>query len=141
MKIIKTRNKAGALVYKQHEQPDICYEEAVEQKNAVAWVKENYPDYFPMFFAITNDASISAQHMQESVRLGLKSGPSDLFCAKASRRYSAGGFEMKRRIVSKSKTYPEQNAFALSMETDGKFGCICYGFEAFKAAWLDFIES
>lgn len=139
MIITKTRNKHGALVYKQAIQPESCNKEADEQKNAVAWVKENYPEYFTMFFAVTNDSSISVQHMQESVRMGLKSGPSDLFCAKASPLYPAGGFEMKRRMVSKSKTYPAQNDFALAMEADGKFGCICYGFEAFKAAFLDYI--
>lgn len=139
MKIIRERNRAGILVYKQEFQPDLCRHEAVEQINAIAWLREKHPQYAVMAFHVPNEGNIPVQYRQDLLRQGLLPGVSDIIIIKSSQIFPAGVFEMKRASVAKSKVSPEQRKFIQLAEMDGKMACLTYGAEAFKAAFLDYI--
>lgn len=142
MKIIRERNRAGILIYKQEFQPDLCPEESVEQINAIAWIKEHYPQYAPLCFHPTNEGQIPAQYRIRLIKEGLLKGASDIIIMKSSRAFPAGIFEMKRASVKRSTSISaEQRQFIQLAELDGKMACCCYGAEAFKVAIEDYINA
>lgn len=138
--IIKRRNRAGILVYKLAEQPDICFKESVSQINAISWLREKYPQYAPMSFHPANEGQIPVQYRVELIKQGLLSGVSDIVVMKSSRYWPAGVFEMKRDSVRQSTAISaDQKQWLLLNEKDGKFACVCYGAEAFKKAFEDYL--
>lgn len=140
MNIIRERNRAGILVYKQEFQPELCPHEAVEQINAISHLREHYPQYAPLSFHPTNEGQIPVQYRVDLIKQGLLKGISDIVVMKASATFPAGLFEMKRASVKMSTAIsPEQRQILQLAEMDGKFACVCYGALAFRQAINDYI--
>lgn len=112
--------------------------ECDEQVDAMAIVKEHYPDAWPLTFHVVNESNVPVGFRVKLKMRGLKSGVSDTITM-----YGVGaGFELKRQRKSPrpSDVKPEQYTFAREMVKAGKMAYICWGAEAFKAAWRDYYE-
>jgi len=140
LKIIRERNRAGILVYKQEFQPELCPHEDIEQINAISHLREHYPQYAPLSFHPTNEGQIPVQYRVDLIKQGLLKGVSDIVVMKSSSNFPAGMLEMKRASVKMSTAISSEQRQILQLaEMDGKFACVCYGAEAFKKAFEDYL--
>lgn len=112
-----------------------CRTERCEQIDCISWLKHNYPDRWPLIFHCPGETKASPQHMQMRAKEGVKAGPPDIIDLDGI----VGLFELKRLDRTKSKVSKEQKEFLLAGAERGHFAVICYGFEQFKAAYLDYL--
>lgn len=113
-----------------------CRSERCEQIDAMGWLEKNHPDRWPLIFHVPNETRGSAQHMQMRAKEGVRPGVADIIDFGLVR----GAFELKRLDRTKSRVSADQRAFLQATADSGGFAAICYGFEAFKLAYADFLE-
>lgn len=113
-----------------------CRQEWAEQIDCMSWLEVNHPDRFPLCFHTPNEVKANAQYMQKRRKMGVKAGISDIIDLGAVR----GLFELKRLDRSQSTVSKDQREFLLAGANSGAFAAICYGFEAFKLAYADYLE-
>lgn len=112
--------------------------ERAEQIDCIAWIREHYPDHAKLTFHPVNEGSQTAYYRTDLVKQGMLKGVPDIVCLKRSGSYPYALFELKRC----QKSYPskEQKQFLQEAEQEGAFVAVCNGFDAFKSAWLDYLN-
>ena len=135
--IQKIKHKDGYWVYFDDEASPDCRYEVSEQIDAMAWVKEFYPDARPLTFHVPNESDSKPQYRASLQQQGVTSGVSDIITL-----FGYGGaFEMKREHKSKSSVSKDQREFLAGAAAQKKFAALCYGAEAFRAAWRDYYST
>lgn len=135
--IRKNQSHDGYFIYWDDEAKGDCRLEVSEQIDAMAWLKEFYPDARKVTFHVPNESDSKPQHRESLQQQGVTSGVSDIVTLWGS----GAVFEMKRAIKSKSSVSKEQREFLTNAVSQKKFAALCYGASAFKQAWLDYIKS
>ena len=136
--IVKKQHADGYWIYwDDAEQKGDCRHEVSEQIDAMAWLKEFYPEARRLTFHVPNESDSKPQHRASLQQQGVTSGVSDIVTLWGY----GGAFEMKRAIKSKSSVSKEQRDFLRLSHQQGKFSALCYGASAFKQAWLDYLKS
>ena len=135
--IVKKQHADGYWVYWDDSAKGDCRLEVSEQIDAMAWLKEFYPDARKVTFHVPNESDSKPQYRASLQQQGVTSGVSDIVTL-----WRAGAvFEMKRAIKSKSSVSKEQREFPSLSHQQGKFAALCYGASAFKQAWVDYLKS
>ena len=135
--IVKKQHADGYFIYWDDEAKGDCRLEVSEQIDAMAWLKEFYPDARNVTFHVPNESDSKPQHRASLQQQGVTSGVSDIVTL-----WGAGAvFEMKRAIKSKSSVSKEQREFLTNAVAQKKFAALCYGASAFKQAWLDYLAT
>lgn len=135
--IVKNQHADGYWIYFDDAAKGDCRHEVSEQIDAMAWLKEFYPDARKVTFHVPNESDSKPQHRVSLQQQGVTSGVSDivtLWCTGAV-------FEMKRAIKSKSSVSKEQREFLANAVVQKKFAALCYGAAAFEQAWVDYLQS
>lgn len=135
--IVKKQHADGYWVYWDDEAKGDCRLEVSEQIDAMAWLKEFYPDARKVTFHVPNESDSKPQYRASLQQQGVTSGVSDIVTL-----WGAGAvFEMKRAIKSRSSVSKEQREFLRLSNQQGRFAALCYGASAFKQAWVDYLKS
>lgn len=136
--IVKKQHADGYWIYWDDAANGDCRHEVSEQIDAMAWLKEFYPEAKKVTFHVPNesDAKRSARYQQDLIQQGVTSGVSDIITLWGT----GGAFEMKRCVKSKSSVSKEQREFLANAVVQKKFAALCYGASAFKQAWLDYLK-
>lgn len=135
--IVKKRHEDGYWIYWDDEAKGDCRLEVSEQIDAMAWVKEFYPEARKVTFHVPNESDSKPQYRASLQQQGVTSGVSDIITL-----WRTGAvFEMKRAIKSKSSVSKEQREFLANAVAQKKFAALCYGASAFKQAWLDYLST
>lgn len=135
--IRKNQSHDGYFIYWDDEAKGDCRLEVSEQIDAMAWLKEFYPDARKVTFHVPNESDSKPQYRASLQQQGVTSGVSDIVTLWGS----GAVFEMKRAMKSKSSVSKEQREFLRLSNQQGKFAALCYGASAFKQAWLDYLKS
>lgn len=135
--IVKKQHTDGYWVYWDDEEKGDCRHEVSEQIDAMAWLKEFYPEARRLTFHVPNESECQPNHRISLQQQGVTSGVSDIVTL-----WGTGAvFEMKRAIKSKSPVSKEQREFLSLSHQQGKFAALCYGASAFKQAWVDYLAT
>lgn len=135
--IVKKQHADGYWIYFDDEAKGDCRHEVSEQIDAMAWLKEFYPDARKLTFHVPNESDSKPQHRASLQQQGVTSGVSDIVTL-----WGTGAvFEMKRAIKSKSSVSKEQWEFLANAVAQKKFSALCYGASAFEQAWVDYLET
>lgn len=135
--IVKKQHADGYFIYWDDEAKGDCRLEVSEQIDAMAWLKEFYPDARKVTFHVPNESDSKPQYRASLQQQGVTSGVSDIVTL-----CGAGAvFEMKRAIKSKSSVSKEQREFLANAVVQKKFAALCYGASAFKQAWVDYLAT
>ncbi len=135
--IRKNQSHDGYFIYWDDEAKGDCRLEVSEQIDAMAWLKEFYPDARKVTFHVPNESDSKPQYRASLQQQGVTSGVSDIVTL-----WGTGAvFEMKRAIKSKSSVSKEQREFLRLSHQQGKFAALCYGASAFKQAWVDYLAT
>ena len=135
--IVKKQHADGYWIYWDDEAKGDCRLEVSEQIDAMAWLKEFYPEARKVTFHVPNESDSKPQYRTSLQQQGVTPGVSDIITL-----LGAGGvFEMKRAIKSKSSVSREQRWFLRLSHQQGKFAALCYGASAFKQAWVDYLAT
>lgn len=113
-----------------------CRHEWAEQIDCASWLEHNHPDRWPLIWHTPNEAKATANYMAKRQKMGVKSGVSDIIDFGLYR----GAFELKRCNRSMSKVTKDQIEFLAAVDASGGFAAICYGFQAFKQAYVEYLE-
>lgn len=135
--IVKKQHADGFWLYWDDEAKGDCRLEVSEQIDAMAWLKEFYPDARKVTFHVPNESDSKPQHRASLQQQGVMSGVSDIITLWGT----GGAFEMKRAIKSKSSVSKEQRDFLRLYHEQGKFAALCYGASAFEQAWVDYLAT
>lgn len=135
--IVKKQHADGYWVYWDDEEKGDCRLEVSEQIDAMAWLKEFYPDARKVTFHIPNESECQPNHRISLQQQGVTPGVSDIVTL-----WGTGAvFEMKRAIKSKSSVSKEQREFLANAVVQKKFAALCYGASSFKQAWVDYLAT
>lgn len=136
--IVKKQHADGYWIYfGDVSKKSDCRHEVSEQIDAMAWLKEFYPEARRLTFHVPNESDSKPQHRASLRQQGVTSGVSDIITL-----WGTGGvFEMKRVIKAKSSVSKEQREFLANAVAQKKFAALCYGASAFKQAWLDYLAT
>lgn len=135
--IRKNQSHDGYFIYWDDAAKGDCRLEVSEQIDAMAWLKEFYPDARKLTFHVPNESDSKPQYRASLQQQGVTSGVSDIITL-----WGAGAvFEMKRAVRSKSSVSKEQREFLANAVAQKKFSALCYGASAFKQAWLDYLAT
>ena len=135
--ITKKQHADGYWIYWDDEAKGDCRHEVSEQIDAMAWLKEFYPDARKLTFHVPNESYSKPQHRASLQQQGVTSGVSDIITLWGT----GGAFGMKRAIKSKSSASKEQRDFLRLSHEQGKFSALCYGASALERAWVDYLKS
>lgn len=136
--IVKKQHADGYWIYwDDAEQKGDCRHEVSEQIDAMAWLKEFYPDARKVTFHVPNESDSKPQYRASLQQQGVTSGVSDIITLWGY----GGAFEMKRTVKSKSSVSKEQREFLENAVTQKKFAALCYGASAFEQAWVDYLST
>ena len=136
--IVKKQHADGYWIYFDAiSKKSDCRHEVSEQIDAMAWLKEFYPDARKLTFHVPNESDSKPQHRASLQQQGVTSGVSDIITLWGT----GGAFEMKRVIKAKSSVGKEQREFLANAVEQKKFAALCYGASAFKQAWVDYLKS
>ena len=133
--IVKKQHADGYWIYWDDTAKGDCRHEVSEQIDAMAWLKEFYPDARKVTFHVPNESDSKPQHRASLQQQGVTSGVSDIITLWGS----GAAFEMKRVTKAKSSVSKEQRDFLRLSYQQGKFAALCYGASAFKQAWVDYL--
>ena len=136
--IVKKQHADGYWIYfSDVSKKSDCRHEVSEQIDAMAWLKEFYPDARKVTFHVPNESDSKPQYRVSLQQQGVTPGVSDIVTL-----WGTGGvFEMKRVIKAKSSVSKEQREFLANAVAQKKFAALCYGASAFKQAWLDYLAT
>lgn len=118
-----------------------CRSERAEQIDAISWLAYNYPAEYALCFHVPNESAGNAMHYAMRHKEGVKAGVPDIIHLGGSGKWRCGLFELKRLDRTKSRVSHEQTAFLEAAAEAGCFAAVCYGFEMFKVAWLEYLHS
>lgn len=135
--IVKKQHADGYWIYYDDAAKGYCRHEVSEQIDAMAWLKEFYPDARKLTFHVPNESDSKPQHRASLQQQGVTSGVSDTITLWGP----GAAFEMKRLIKSKSCVSKEQRDFLANAVAQKKFAALCYGASAFKQAWVDYLAT
>ena len=135
--IVKKQHADGYWIYFDDAAKGDCRHEVSEQIDAMAWLKEFYPDARKLTFHVPNESDSKPQHRASLQQQGVTSGVSDIVTLWGT----GAAFEMKRRVKSKSSVSKEQREFLANAVAQKKFAALCYGASAFEQAWADYLHS
>lgn len=113
-----------------------CRSEDCEQIDCMGWLEHQHPERYPLCWHTPNEAKANAQYMQKRKKKGVKSGVPDIVDTNGPVN---GFFELKRLDRTKCNFPKEQRDFLAAADARGHFTAICYGFEAFKEAYAEFL--
>lgn len=116
-----------------------CRSERAEQIDCISWLSFNYPDEYALIFHCPNESAGNAFHHSMRHKEGVKPGIPDIIHLGGTDQWRSGLFELKRLDARKSKVSAEQKAILELADARGSFAAICYGFECFKLAWIDYL--
>ncbi|WP_279027209.1 VRR-NUC domain-containing protein [Gibbsiella quercinecans] len=119
-----------------------CPLEKVEQVNGVAWARHHYPEY--LLWHTVNEGKKSNSSANLDAQMGLLKGVSDfvILIGLGVCRYPFAAIEMKREGKSQaSPVSKEQREYLAHVRRLGGFAAVTYGFEQFKLAWMDMLNS
>lgn len=135
--ITKKQHEDGYWIYFDDAAKGDCRLEVSEQIDAMAWLKEFYPDARKLTFHVPNESDSKPQYRASLQQQGVTSGVSDIvtLCG------YGGVFEMKRVVKSKSSISKEQREFLKNAVAQEKFAALCYGASAFRQAWVDYLAT
>lgn len=137
--IVKKQHADGFWLYWDDEaNPPKGKIEGDEQVDSMAWIKEKYPQAFPLTFHVVNEGALPVGYRLKLIQQGLKSGVSDIITMFGH----GAGFELKiqRKKPRPSDVKDSQYAFAREMVKAGHPAYICWGASAFKQAWVDYLK-
>jgi hypothetical protein len=117
-----------------------CRTERAEQIDAISWLTYHYPVEATLTFHAPNETAGNAFHHAMRAKEGVKAGVPDIIHLGGTDVWRAGLFEMKRLDRTKSRLSDEQREFLESASERGCFAAVCYGFEAFKEAWIFYMS-
>lgn len=135
--IVKKQHADGYWIYLDDAANGDCRLEVSEQIDAMAWLKEFYPEARKVTFHVPNESDSKPQHRASLQQQGVTSGVSDIVTLWGY----GGAFEMKRAIKAKSSVSKEQRDFLANAVVQKKFAALCYGAAAFEQAWVDYLKS
>lgn len=138
--ILRKFEPLGFYDYRQETLPKECRKERNEQIDAIAWLRYEYPRYADLTFHPANEGDVLPQYRLDLIKQGLLPGASDIICLLPGHQWPCGVFEMKRVIPGKSRTSDEQFAFLTRAQMAGHFAARCYGADAFKQAFKDYLH-
>lgn len=119
-----------------------CRSETAEQIDIMNWLEFNYPDRFGLVFHPANEVTVDKrkpgwrQHLEKRRRMGVKKGVIDIVDLWGTDVWRSGLFEIKALNGTLSK---DQREFLELADARGSFCAVCYGFEQFKLAWIDYL--
>lgn len=134
--IVKKQHADGYWIYWDDAAKGDCRQEVSEQIDAMAWLKEFYPDARRLTFHVPNESDSKPQHRALLQQQGVTSGVSDIITLWGT----GGAFEMKRAVKAKSSVSKEQREFLKNAVAQEKFSALCYGASAFEQAWVDYLK-
>ena len=135
--IVKKQHADGYWIYFDDAAKGDCRHEVSEQVDAMAWLKEFYPEARKVTFHVPNESDSKPQYRASLRQQGVTSGVSDIITLWGP----GGAFEMKRVIKAKSSFSKEQREFLANAVAQKKFSALCYGASAFEQAWVDYLAS
>lgn len=135
--IVKKQHADGYWIYFDDAVKGDCRLEVSEQIDAMAWLKEFYPEARKLTFHVPNESDSKPQHRASLQQQGVTPGVSDIITLWGP----GAAFEMKRAIKSKSSVSKEQRDFLANAVAQKKFAALCYGASAFEQAWVDYLKS
>lgn len=135
--IVKKQHTDGYWIYWDDAEKGDCRLEVSEQIDAMAWLKEFYPEARKLTFHVPNESDSKPQHRASLQQQGVTSGVSDIITLWGT----GAAFEMKRAVKSKSSVSKEQRDFMRLSHEQGKFTALCYGASAFEQAWVDYLAT
>lgn len=127
--------KSNIRIYDTGHRGD-CRTESCEQIDCMGWLEKSHPERFALAFHVANETKAHASYMLRRRKEGVKPGVSDII----QMGIPPGAFELKRLDRTKSKVSAEQMAFLEAHAAIGGFSAICYGAEAFKVAYADYLK-
>lgn len=125
-----------------HRTPGKCRSETAEQITCMSWLECHYPDRFGLVFHPANEVTVDkrkpgwAMHLEKRRRMGVKKGVADIIDLYGTDVWRAGVFELK---ALNGKPTDEQLEFLEAAAARGSFAAICYGADAFKEAWQEYL--
>lgn len=126
----------GAIrIYDSHYRGD-CRTERCEQIDSMSWLEVSYPEHFELTFHAPNESRSTMNHRDIRKKEGVKPGVPDIICLMDI----VGVFEMKRMDKSQSSISKDQREFLEKSADQGHFVAVCYGFEQFKLAFIDYLN-
>lgn len=141
MAVIKTRNKAGVVIYHLDPQPGgVIPKEETEAINLYQHVQERFK-LGPLFFHVASEGVASLHRRNLLKQAGLQPGIADYILAMPRDKYHGMFLELKRVKKSASSISKEQSNFLLAVEKQGYFACICYGWKAAIEAIDEYMKS
>ena len=135
--IVKKQHADGYWIYWDDAARGDCRHEVSEQIDAMAWLKEFYPEAKKVTFHVPNESECHPNHRISLQQQGVASGVSDIITMWGT----GAAFEMKRSIRAKSSVSKEQRDFLRLSHQQGKFAALCYGASAFEQAWVDYLAT
>lgn len=118
-----------------------CPLEKIDQMNSVSWLRHEYPDY--LFFHPVNEGLKHKASAVMDAQMGLLKGVSDfVILIGFGGKYPFAAIELKRQGKAQaSPVSKEQREFLAAVRRRGGFAAVAYGFEQFKIAWADMLNS
>jgi hypothetical protein len=117
-----------------------CRYEDAEHIDCVAWVRFNYPELAKLLLHPPNEGKMKVQHRANLSKMGVLPGASDLILLVPHCNHPYAMFELKRRDRTKSRLSKAQRDVLTAADGVGAFANVCYGFEEFKRAFIEYID-
>lgn len=136
MNIIKRLRKDGLTEFRPEVLPETCPPERIEQINAVALVREHYPEIAKLMLHPVNEGRIPPQYRIDLYKQGQLPGASDIIILHPG-EWPYACIEMKR--VKGGSLSKEQRDFLFSTRDAGGYAAISRGADAFHEALKEFI--
>ena len=114
----------------------MCPTEVNEQRAFFSWIRREFPEYGAIATHIRNEGVRSYGQATMHKLDGMVKGASDIIIP-CSPPFVC---EVKRRDHTKSKWQTGQQEYLQSTTSLGAFACVALGFEAAKAAFLDYLK-
>jgi hypothetical protein len=117
-----------------------CRYEDAEHIDCVAWVRHHHPEHARLMHHPANESMVRVQYRAKLSKMGLLPGVSDLILLYPASGHPYAMFELKRRDRTKSRLSKAQRAVLTAADGVGAFASVCYGFEEFKQAFIEYID-
>jgi hypothetical protein len=117
-----------------------CRYEDAEHIDCVAWVRHHHLDMAKLLLHPANESMIPVQYRSKLSKLGLLTGASDLILLVPLCNHPYALFELKRRDRTKSRLSKAQRDVLTAADGVGAFASVCYGFEEFKRAFIEYTD-
>ena len=109
-----------------------------EHISAVSWFDRTYPHLKKSLIHIPNETQSGISHQLKLNKMGRRAGAPDLILAHKTQAYPYAMIEMKAARGSVSSPQKEMLNHHAEM---GAFCAVCFGFDAFKMAVIDYVKS